>query len=116
MPFQHTAGILAAGGSGASLSSSANAIPSRLLGGVKTRVGGANQVVPCGAMVWKGGHSRADGNGSRDSRKLPLLNCLTKFLGHAEGMVSAGLGQQDSKLLPAIPAYHVNLAQLLVED
>src|SRR5258708_26018504 len=101
---------LAAVGCPTGLASSTHMISACLFGGIKTSVGGADQVIPHGAMILKGSDSRADSDGPRHSRKLPLLDGLPKVFSYADGMFRIRLRQQHFKLLSSITASHFNRA------
>src|SRR5258708_39536139 len=84
-------------------------IAARKLGGVQGGVCSPYQFVAAGTLVWKGCGSGADGDHSRDARKLPGGNTLAQFFRDVHGVLRIGLSEQNAEFLASITAHHINL-------
>ena len=67
-------------------------------------------------MIGAGGHSGADRDRPRHSGKLPAIDHPPQLLGHGQGMLLAGLREQDGELFSSVAADYIDLPQLLGED
>src|SRR6185369_1536125 len=70
----------------------------------------------CAAVIGPSGHSGADSDRPRYSRKLPAIDQPPQLLGHSQGLLLAGLRKQDGELFSSVTADHIDLAQLLRKD